>query len=110
MKPIVKEFTDDAELIKMVQSLARKGISKDKLYIMAHDDKRTNRVTDEAEASKVGLQEEGVTAAVGNIFRSQGDELRKKLKELGFNQHQANRLEEKLDQGIILLINMNRDF
>ncbi|GGB50432.1 general stress protein [Virgibacillus dakarensis] len=104
MKPIVKEFQDDTALMTEVKELSAKGIHKDNLYVMSHDADRTNRVAEKVDANKVGVSEEGLGTAVGNIFRKKGDELRQKFKELGFAQHEANELEEKLDHGKILLI------
>ncbi len=109
MKPAVQEFKDDVALIEEVKSLASKGVSKDTLYVMSHDDDRTDRVADDADANKVGLNEVGFETYVSNIFSKKGDELRNQLKELGFSQQEADNYEEKLDHGTILLINTNPD-
>lgn len=110
MKPVVKEFKDDTELMKEVKNLADKGVSRDELYVMSHDDDRTDRVADKVDANKVGVDEEGLNTSVKNIFRKKGDELRAQFKELGFSQAEADSYEEKLDHGTILLINTNPDF
>ncbi|MFD2209607.1 general stress protein [Virgibacillus halophilus] len=102
MKPTVKEFKDDVELKKEVKKLSEQGISKDKLYVMSHDDDRTDRVADSIAAGKLG---EGFTTESGNVFTKKGDELRAQFKELGFTQDEANEFEKKLDHGTILLIN-----
>lgn len=104
MKPIVKEFQDDQALIQEVEALAQKGVKKENLYVMSHDDDRTDRVAGNVDANQVGLSEEGLTTAVENIFRKKGDALRAQFKELGFTQLEAEELEEKLDHGEILLI------
>lgn len=109
MAPAVKEFKDDVALMEEVKSLTSKGVSKDHLYVMSHDDDRTDRVADNADASKVGIGEVGFDTYVSNIFNKKGDELRSELKELGFTQLEANNLEEKMDHGTILLINTNPD-
>ena len=109
MKPIVKEFKDDTELMDEVKGLSEKGVSKDHLYVMSHDDDRTDRVADQVDASKVGMKEEGFATYVSNIFNKKGDELRSQLKELGFSQAEADKYEEKLDEGTVLLINTNPD-
>lgn len=109
MKPAVQEFKDDVELINEVKSLAEKGVSKDTLYVMSHDDDRTERVADNADANQVGLNEVGFETYVSNVFSKKGDELRNQLKELGFSQQEADNYEEKLDHGTILLINTNPD-
>ncbi|ASK62267.1 general stress protein [Virgibacillus phasianinus] len=104
MKPAVKEFQDDKALMEEVKTQTQKGISKDNLYVISHDDDRTDRVAGNVDASEIGAKEEGLGTAVGNIFRKKGDELRTKFKELGFPQEEANELEEKLDHGKILLL------
>lgn len=102
MKPNVKEFKDDVELKKEIDQLNDKGVSKDSLYIMSHDDDRTDRVADSIDAGKLG---EGFKLEDGKVFNKKGDELRAQFKEFGFSQDEANELEEKLDHGSILLIN-----
>lgn len=110
MQPVVKEFKDDTALKEEVNSLADKGVAKENLYVMSHDDDRTDRVAGSTDASKVRVEDESLKTAVRNIFRKKGDEIRAKLKELGFSQQQADDLEEKLDHGSILLINTDPDF
>jgi len=109
MKPVVQEFKDDTELMNTVKSLSAKGVSKDNLYVLSHDDDRTDRVADGADANKIGISEVGFGAYVSNIFSKKGDELRSQLMEMGFSEFEANNYEEKLDQGTILLINTNPD-
>ena len=62
-----------------------------------------------ADANTIGLSEMGLGSAVGNIFSKKGDELRTKLEEIGFSKEEAERYEEKLDEGKILLMVTNRD-
>lgn len=93
--------------MNQVKLQSQKGISKDNLYVISHDDDRTERVADNVDANTVGINEEGLGTAVGNIFRKKGDELREKFKQLGFSQTEANEFEEKLDHGKILLIITN---
>lgn len=104
MKPDVKEFKDDVELKKEVKKLSEDGVSKSNLYVMSHDDDRTDRVADSIAAGKLG---EGLSTEDGNVFTKKGDELRAQFKELGFSQDEANEFEKKLDHGTILLINTN---
>lgn len=105
MSPVVKEFQDDQALINEVEHLARRGVSKDDLYVISHDDDRTNRVASKVNANQIGIKEEGLKVAIENMFNKKGDELRSKLSEIGFSPGEANILEEKLDHGKILLIN-----
>lgn len=105
MEPVVQEFTDDVELKKEIERLAEAGKNKNNLYVMSHDDDRTDRVADSVNAGKLG---EEFTTEKGNVFTKKGDELRAQFKELGFHQEKANELEEKLDHGTILLIDTNK--
>ena len=102
MKPEVKEFKDDLALKEEIDKLNEKGVSKDNLFIMSHDDDHTDRVADSIEAGKLG---EGFKTEKGKVFNRKGDELREQFKELGFNQEEAEDFEEQLDRGSILLIN-----
>ncbi|KEZ49336.1 general stress protein [Metabacillus indicus] len=109
MKPTVKEYTNDEVLKQDVNELKNQGIDKQDIYILSHDDERTNRVAGNADANTIGLSEMGLGSAVGNIFSKKGDELRTKLEEIGFSKEEAERYEEKLDEGKILLMVTNRD-
>lgn len=104
MKPIVKQFQDDKALMQEVKTQADNGVKKENLYVMSHDDDRTDRVAGNVDANEVGMSEESFRTAVGNIFRKKGDELRAKFQDLGFDQSEADELEEKLDHGNILLL------
>jgi hypothetical protein len=104
MKPTVKEFYNDKELISEVEMLASKGIDKKNLYVLSHDDDRTERVADNANANEIGIKEVGLDTVVGNVFMKKGDELRTQMQEFGFTQHEAELYEDKLDDGKILLI------
>lgn len=109
MKPFVKEFTNDEQLQNAVALLKNKGINRDDVYILSHDDDRTNRIADNADANTVGLKEMDLTEAVGNIFSSKGDELRTKLKEMGFSEAEASKFEEDMDEGNVLLMVTNNE-
>lgn len=107
MKPIVKEFQDDMELVQEVEAQAINGVSKDNLYVISHDDDRTKRIADKVNANEIGVKEEGLKVAIENMFRKKGDELRAKFQEIGFSSNEASELEEKLDHGKVLLIITN---
>jgi adenylosuccinate synthase len=104
LKPTVKEFYNDKELISEVEKLSSQGISKKNLYVLSHDDDRTERVADNANANEIGARETGIGTAVGNMIVSKGDELRNQLQEMGFSKEEADQYEEKLDEGKILLL------
>lgn len=107
MKPTVHEFQDDQALISEVETLASRGISKDNLYVISHDDDRTNRIAEKVNANEIGVKETGLKVAMENMFNKKGDELRAKFEEIGFSADEASALEEKLDHGKVLLIHKN---
>lgn len=98
-----KEFMNDDEVVSAVQRL-KEDVDKDQIYIVTHDDDRTGRVADQADANTVGMEETGFGVSVKNVFRKQGDELRAQLQELGFGESEAHGLEDQLDKGTVLVV------
>ncbi|UJL47765.1 general stress protein [Virgibacillus sp. NKC19-16] len=109
MKPFIKGYFNDEHLKTDVSILKDKGIDKDDVYILSHDDDRTDRVAGGADANTIGLSEMDFKEAVGNMFNSKGDELRTKLEEMGFTQAEAENHEEEMDEGKIFLIVTNNE-
>ncbi|MFC2947400.1 general stress protein [Virgibacillus sediminis] len=107
MKPFIKGYTNDEQLKTDVSVLKDKGVNKDDVYIISHDEDRTERVAGGADANTIGTDEMGFSDAVGTVFKSQGDELRTKLKDIGFSQEEAEQYEEEMDEGKIFLIVTN---
>jgi len=103
-KPTVREYLNEHELIAAVNDLKLKGIDPDDMYVLAHDKDRTKHVADRVDANTIGLNEEGITTTIKNLFLSTGDELRNKMEEMGLSNQEANEYERKLDEGKILLI------
>src|SRR5690625_4750694 len=101
MKPLVKEFQDDLELVDEVQLLYDRGVSKDNLYVISHDDDRTKRIADKVNVNEISIKEQGLKIAIENMFNKKVDELRNELEEISFSEQEANMLEEKLDHGKI---------
>ncbi|WP_017725880.1 general stress protein [Halalkalibacterium ligniniphilum] len=104
MKPMYKEFHNDQEVVKAVDSLKAEGVKEDNIYIITHDDDRTERVANSADANTVGANDIGLGTSVKNIFRKKGDELRAQFSELGFPEADAERLEEELDKGKVVVV------
>ncbi|MFA1818762.1 general stress protein [Virgibacillus oceani] len=109
MKPFIKEYTNDEQLVNDVSTLKDRGIDKDNVYVLSHDDDRTDRIAGNAEANTIGMKEMDFGNAVGNLFSSKGDELRTKLEEMGFSDAEADKYEEEMDEGKVLLIVTNED-
>lgn len=85
LKPKVKEFTNDQALITEVQELTARGVDRTDIYVLTHDADRTNRLADNANINTIGIEEEGIGTAVGNIFRKKEDDLREKLQNIRDN-------------------------
>jgi hypothetical protein len=80
------------------------GYPQTSIYVLTHDEDRTDRIVDETETEKIGLIEEGLGSSVANLFRSHGDELRNKLKSLGVSKVDAEWLEAEMDRDMIVMI------
>lgn len=100
MTPAVKEFQDDAELMAEVRRQASNGISKHDLYVISHDDDRTERVADAVDAN----EPDDLNELVGTRYTKKGEELRAIFEEFDFSSDEASNLEDKLDHGKILLL------
>ncbi|MDY0407502.1 general stress protein [Virgibacillus soli] len=108
MKPFIKEYANDEQLQKDVEKLANHGVLKEDIYILAHDNDRTNRLIENTGANKIGYQEMEFGEAVQAVFRKKGDELRTKMTEMGLSQTEAEIYEEDLDTGKVLLMVTNQ--
>ncbi|MFC4736109.1 general stress protein [Bacillus daqingensis] len=107
MNPLYKEFYNDQEVVDAVTGIKEKGVNEDDIYILTHDDDRTERVADNADANTVSTGDMDFGTAAKNIFRKPGDELRAKFEELGFSKDMAGELEEKLDHGKVIIVVTN---
>ncbi|NGP44437.1 general stress protein [Bacillaceae bacterium SIJ1] len=102
-KPYVREYKDDKVLVEDVKDLKDRGVRAEDVYILAHDEERTERVAENADANTIGLREQGLTDFTSNIFKKKGDELRNKMMEIGFSQQEAEMYEEKMDHGSLFV-------
>src|SRR5690554_2505676 len=92
------------EARREIQHLIADGYSKENLYLLAHDKKRTVHLVEHTDANPIGITEEGPITAIANLFRSRGDELRAKLRSMGVEEEQAKLLEAEMDRGIIVIL------
>lgn len=90
-----------------IDQLTIEGFTKDNIYILAHEDKRTEHLTDKLDVNEVGVKEEGIFEKIANVFRSQGDALRSQFENLGLTEAEANQYEEELDKGRLVVIAKN---
>ncbi|XQY90236.1 general stress protein [Metabacillus sp. HB246100] len=107
MKPYVEEFLNEEKLEQAINHLKSSGVQPKDVYVLTHDDERTERISNKADTNIIGVEETGVGSAVGNFFSKKGDELRNQLEEIGFSNNEAELYEEKLDEGKVLLIVTN---
>lgn len=68
MKPVVREYSNDETLQKDVEQLKALGVAREDIYVLSHDDDRTERIANNADANTIGSREVGIKHAVGNIF------------------------------------------
>ncbi len=109
MKPFIKEYTNDEQLVTDVSILKDRGVDKNNVYVISHDNDRTDRIAGNADANTIGMKEMDFGNAVGNLFSSKGDELRTKLNEIGLSEEEASKYEEEMDEGKVLLIVTDED-
>src|SRR4051794_23201569 len=87
-----------------IEQLIMQGYSKDEIYLLAHDKNRSEDLTDSLDVNDISVQEQGVFDSIANVFRTRGDELRSKLVSLGVSSNDAERYEEELDHGKVIVV------
>lgn len=84
--------------------LENEGYAKEHIYIFAHDKDRSDNLSDATDTGSVGMKEQGFIDSVGNVFKKRGDELRTKMEALGLTKMEAEKYEEVLDEGKLVII------
>jgi hypothetical protein len=87
-----------------VDNLTTQGYKKEDIYVITHEKDTTEKVADHLDVNEVGMKEEGVMDKVANVFRSRGDELRNQFQNLGLSESEADRYEEELDKGRVVIV------
>ncbi|MCQ6282615.1 general stress protein [Bacillus sp. EB600] len=100
----VKVVENGVEAKKVIDQFLNQGVSKEDVYVLAHDEDRSEDLTDALGANNIGVQEQGFMDTFTNVFRTRGEELRSKLESLGLSNQEAEHLEEELDQGRIVVV------
>src|SRR5690625_4285583 len=95
MEYYIKDYTNEDYFIIDVQLLYKYLIDLENIYVLTHDRDRTQRLAEQAEINTIGVNEMGVGNAVSSMFKSEGDELRNKLKEMGLTESEATILEKE---------------
>jgi hypothetical protein len=100
----VKAVENGVEAKKAIEQFLNQGFTKGEVYLFAHDKNRSEDLTDATNTNDIGVGEQGFFDSMANVFRSRGDELRSKMKSLGLSDLEAQKYEEELDQGRVVVI------
>lgn len=104
METKVKTVRNVTEAQEQVGKFRLDGYRDDQIYVLAYDKDRTDRVAERTNAEQIGVMEEGFGTAIANVFRSRDEELRAKLRSMGFIQADAERLEMEMENDKIIVI------
>ncbi|WP_102275207.1 general stress protein [Cytobacillus massiliigabonensis] len=89
---------------EQIQQFIDQGFTKEEIYILAHDNSRSNDLTNALDVNDIGVEEQGIFDSIANVFRTRGDELRSKLESLGVPTTDAEQYERELDQGKVVVL------
>ncbi|WP_425481188.1 general stress protein [Metabacillus lacus] len=102
MKTFVLE--NGVQAVEKIEQLEVEGFKKDNIYLFAHDSNRSKHLTENTNTESVGITDQGIFTAVKNVFSSRGDELRAKFEGVGLSKEEAEKYEEELDYGKVVLV------
>ncbi|WML50454.1 general stress protein [Neobacillus sp. PS3-34] len=100
----VQVVENGVQAMEKIESLQTEGFLKEEIYLFAHDEDRSEHLTEATNTGEVGIGEQGVFSAVGNLFKKRGDELRSKFESLGLSKQEAENYERELDKGRLVLV------
>ncbi|MDJ1632099.1 general stress protein [Bacillus velezensis] len=92
MKPVVREYTNDQKLMQDVKELQRLGVAKEDVYVLSHDDDRTDRLADNTDVNTIGAKETGIKHAVGNMFNKKATSSATKFTKSAFQKRKRHNL------------------
>lgn len=92
------------EAREQIQQFIQQGFTKEEIYLLAHDNDRSNDLTNALNVNHVGIEEQGVFDSIANVFRKRGDELRSKLESLGVSTSEAEQYEREMDHGKVIVL------
>ncbi len=104
----VKLVMHEEQVIMEIRAFQREGYTLEEIYVIAHDG-TTDALSKLMSSNKVGIHEQGHTNTFTNLFRSRGDQLRVKMHSLGLSKEEADRYEQELDKGKIMVMAWNDD-
>ncbi|MDQ0271789.1 general stress protein [Cytobacillus purgationiresistens] len=100
----IEVVENGVQAISTINSLENQGFAKNDIYLFAHDKDRSENLTDATDTNDVGVKEQGIFDSIGNVFKSRGDELRTKMASLGLTDLEAEKYEEVLDLGKLVIV------
>jgi hypothetical protein len=100
----VKIVENGLQAKKEIEEFLNQGFTKDEVFIFAHNQERSENLTEALDTEKVGISEQGVFDSIANVFRTRGDELRIKIESLGFTETEAEQFEKELDMGRVVVV------
>lgn len=103
----VKICENGVQATKIINELESEGYNNDNIFVFAHGEERSKDLTDATDTGEVGMSEQGIINTVSNVFRKRGDELRAKFKAVGLTQEEAEKYEEVLDGGQVVIVATN---
>ncbi|MEK4967998.1 general stress protein [Cytobacillus sp. FSL R7-0696] len=105
----IEVVENGVQAVSIINSLENEGYTKKDIYLFAHDRDRSENLTDATDTNDIGMKEQGVFDSIGNVFKSRGDELRSKMRSVGMTDVEAERYEEVLDQGKLVIVGSNKN-
>jgi hypothetical protein len=90
-----------------VTKLQKESYPRDNIYVLTHEGDRTDDISDKTNTNKITIKEEGPYRSLANLVSPQGEILRRKMRVMGISDEKADRLEEQLDEGKIIVIGWN---
>ncbi|CAM4172086.1 YflT domain-containing protein [Lederbergia lenta] len=103
----VKICENGVQATKIINELEAEGFKNDNIYVFAHGEERSKDLTDATDTGDVGVGEQGILNTVSNVFRKRGDELRAKFEAVGLTEQEAEKYEEVLDGGQVVIVATN---
>ncbi|MDB5053224.1 MAG: hypothetical protein JWM44_1274 [Bacilli bacterium] len=87
-----------------IREIEHDGYSKENIFVLTQNKKRTEHISKHTDGNEIGVADEGIITAIANLFRSEGDELRAKLRSMGVSRPHAEQLERAMDKGKIVIL------
>ncbi|MCM3216602.1 general stress protein [Niallia taxi] len=100
----VEVVENGVQATNVINQLENQGYTKENIYIFAHDKDRSEDLTAATDTGDVSMKEQGLMDTIGNVFRKRGDELRSKMQSVGLTEMEAEKYEEVLDTGKLVIV------